>query len=34
MVEEAGVGESLVVAIRERMYVDDYLSSAPTSVKL
>ncbi|XP_057366955.1 uncharacterized protein LOC130687814 [Daphnia carinata] len=28
--EDAGVEEKVAVAVRERMYVDDYLSSAPT----
>ncbi|XP_057380669.1 uncharacterized protein LOC130703066 [Daphnia carinata] len=28
--EDAGVEEKMAVAVRERMYVDDYLSSAPT----
>jgi hypothetical protein len=31
--EDAGVAENVAVAVRERMYVDDYLSSAPTIPK-
>ncbi|XP_045034629.1 uncharacterized protein LOC116930576 [Daphnia magna] len=30
MAEDAGVEEKVAVAVRERMYVDDYLSSTPT----